>query len=342
MRLFLFFSTIILMLLVTFSICSTSVISHSPLGGLDNDSLETASEIPDPTKSWALYSSLEGPETAQYYVFEINAGERIHVTLQISPSPANSHFTPNLVIMGPGIANQGTPPPYLEIANGSGVMITEGIWPMQAYYEGFSPSTFYQIAQISLAAPSNGTYYIAVYGSDRGGQYGLAVGDRESFTLQEWIQIPFSLIGIYQWEGQSLLFVMAPMAAMVLIGLILTWKKLHAKLTPFTFAGSIAGFMFIGTALTTLAQMVFVLTITPAVPEVAITLMFALLPAILGYLTLRQTLLRKKNVDTKARIYLAVLGTLAIFAWAGLLVGPAIALAASALPSASVASKENR
>ncbi|NIR87877.1 hypothetical protein GWO13_10125 [Candidatus Bathyarchaeota archaeon] len=44
----------------------------------------------------------------------------------------------------------------------------------------------------------------------------------------------------------------------------------------------------------------------------------------------------------RKRIYLAILGILALFAWAGLLVGPALAVVASVLPVRTRDSSESR
>ena len=234
--------------------------------------------------------------------------------------------------MGSSLASQGAAPVFLEIPNGTNVIMAQGVRSPQATYEAFSPSTFYRLAEITLAAPTSATYYLAVFDAARGGDFSIAVGNRETFILMEWVMIPFKLVGIYQWEWQSQLFLFAPMVTLVAIGLILIWKMSNG-ITLFGLVGSVAGFMFLGTALTTLAQTFFVLSYTQFVPEAAITLVFIMILALLGWATLRQTLRRKKAVDRRARIYVAVFGALAIFAWAGLLVRPAMAILASVLPS---------
>jgi len=213
--------------------------------------------------------------------------------------------------------------------------VVNGEQPAQATFEPFSPSSFYSLADVTINAPATGTYYIAVFESTIGGHYGLAVGDRESYTLDEWILIPFNLLSIYQWEGQNIILVFAPMILTLVIGIgmmILRSKNKKTPRTPHGWIGSIAGLLFIGSGATILFQLAFSLMKAPLGSEAAITIMFALIPILLGIGTLRLSWRVERKTDLKSRIYLAVLGVAALFAWAGLIIGSALAIIASALP----------
>lgn len=222
-------------------------------------------------------------------------------------------------------------------------MAVEGKQPTQATYEPFSPSSFYMLGEVDLDAPASGTYYIAVYEPSRGGHYSIAVGDLESYTLSEYVLIPISLISVYQWEGQSLALVFAPMGLVIAVGLALMiwrWRKRGTPQSPSGWVGALAGLLFLGSGATVLFQMGFSLTNAPLSSEIGLTLLFALMPILLGIGALRIVLKAGRRLRTRTRIYLAVLGVLAFFAWAGLLVGPILALVASVLPSKG--SKEGR
>ena len=310
--------------------------AHSPLSTGNNESIATATIVSDPTKSWAIYSELHEGGEAQYYRLEMAEGQRIHVSLLTSTGPENTGFTPGVVLMGPGITSQGTVPEYVEVPEGVGSMVVEGKQPAQATYEAFSPSNFYSLADLELDAPASSTYYVAVYEPSRGGRYSIAVGDREASTISEYILIPINLIPVYQWEGQSLALVLAPMGITIAVGLMLMvwrWRNQGTPQTPSGWVGASAGLLFLGTGATVLFQMVFSLTRAPVTPEIGITLVFSLMPILLGIGVLRIVLSRGEKVKTRTRIYLAILGIIALFAWAGLLVGPALALVASVLPS---------
>jgi hypothetical protein len=104
--------------LVSFTVIPL-VLAHAPLGSGDNESLETATVIPDPTKSWALYGSLNSDGDPQYYTFEISEGQTIHVTLYKSMRSQDADFNPRLVIMGPNITASGEVPSKITVPSNS-------------------------------------------------------------------------------------------------------------------------------------------------------------------------------------------------------------------------------
>lgn len=317
---------------VLFLLFVPSIMAHAPLGSGDNESLATAVVIPDPLKSWALYAQLHEGGEAQYYKFNITQGQRIHVMLYKSRRPEEAAFLPSFVLMGPALVEQGSVPSYVERPPGAKLLGVQGQQAAAATYEPFSPSSFYSIADLDIDAPASGTYYVAVFEPSEGGHYGLAVGDRESYGIDEWILIPFNLLSIYQWEGQSLALILAPMIATLVIGIGLVIWRIRKGGTIMAWLGVLAGLFFVGTGVSTLFQMTVSVTGTPIGAEVAITLVFALIPMILGFATLRLSLRKEDRVSTRKRIYLLILGVVALFMWAGLLIGPALAIIASLMP----------
>ena len=56
-------------------------------------------------------------------------------------------------------------------------------------FEPFSPGTFTGLADTTLENPTPGKYYLVVFeqsDTPKGGNYGLAIGDRETYTIDEW------------------------------------------------------------------------------------------------------------------------------------------------------------
>ena len=314
------------------------VMAHTPLGTGDNESISKATVIPDPTKSWALYSQLNSDGDAQYYTFNITAGQKIHITLYKSMRPEDANFTPRLVIIGPDVVAQGSIPTKISVPSGSNASLVAQTQPTPTY-EPFSPSTFTGLADETLVAPTPGTYYLVVYeqsNAPTGGHYGLAIGDRETYTLEEWVLIPLNLVKIYQWEGQSLALILAPMIATLIVGAsLLTWrfKKQCSLANPQAWLGAIAGLTFIGTAATTLYQMLSAATIVAIGLESAITLIFAIVPLVIGLMALRLSVKNSDKTNMKKRIYYVVLGVAALFMWAGLIIGPVLAIVASVMPT---------
>jgi hypothetical protein len=324
--------------IVIFFLAIPFVMAHAPLGTGDNESIDKATVIPDPTKSWALYSQLNSDGDAQYYTFTVTAGQKIPVTMYKSMRPEDATFNPRLVIIGPGVVAQGDIPTKITIPTGSNARLVSQTQPTPTY-EPFSPSTFNGLADETLEVTAPSTYYLVVYeqsDAPTGGHYGLAIGDRETYTIDEWILIPFNLMNIYQWEGQSLALVLAPMIATLIIGIVLvTWRfRKQCNLTnPMAWLGAIAGLTFIGTAATTLYQMLAAATHVALGAEAIITLIFAIVPLAIGLITLRLSVKNSDKSSMKKRIYYVILGVAALFMWAGLLIGPILAFVASAMPT---------
>lgn len=311
-----------------------AVLAHAPLAPGINESLETASEIPDPSKSWAIYGELHEGGEAQYYFFNVTKGQRILISLFKPATPEDEEFLPAFALLGPDLIAQGSIPSYVEMPSGAVAVVVNGEQSSSAMYEPFSPSSIYQLAELDAEAPASSVYYITVFEPSRGGHYGLAVGYVETFTISEWVLIPFSQIAIYQWERQSLALILAPLAATLVVGAVLAlwgWRRRSMFRTAFAWAAAIVGLLFIGTGVMLVSQTILSLTTAPLVAEVGVTVLFALLPMAFGAGALR--LSTRTRVDTKTRIYLAALGVAALFLWAGLIVGPVLAIVGSVLPT---------
>ncbi len=341
---------LILMLCLLFM---PSAFAHVPLNTGDNESIETATFISDTRKSWAVYTELHEGGEAQYYRLEMIGGQRLFVQLFV---PAKSNFTPGLAIIGPNLEHQGIEteeheyiheesneehehdvPDFVVIPQGLDVMVVD-ISRVEVTYEPFSPGSLSELAKIDFEVPTTGNYYVAIYSLSEGGKYGLAIGYLETWNLTEWIQIPIAVLGVHQWEGQSLSLILAPILAIVIIGLgLLVWRYNKGAKKPRIFyglVGSIAGLLFLGSGAIVFTQMAIALSLVTLMPEpgwIMITIVFALMPILLGIGTLRLTL-KSQTITVRSRIILFILGIAALFAWAGLIIGPVLAILASILP----------
>ena len=193
--------------LVLFIVSATTVVAHSPLDTQGNESIQTATYVPDPTKSWALYSSLSSDGDAQYYTFKIiDSEETIKVSIYKSTRDQDADFNPKLVLIGPDVTETDDIPAKITVPQGLNVELVKQTEATPTF-EPFSPGTYINLGEVIINNPMPGQYYLAVFEeSDEpaGGNYGLAIGYRETYTIQDWILIPYSLISIYQWQGQSL------------------------------------------------------------------------------------------------------------------------------------------
>ena len=318
-------------LLLSCIILLTVAQAHVPITTGDNEAIETATHIHDPLKSWVVYAELRDGGVANYFEFEMEQGQRLRLSLF---TPRASIFSPGLVVMGPGIEPQGTVPEFVTVPAGLDALVVEGQRTDQGSYEPFTPSALYEVADLDTTVTAAGTYYVAVYEPTNGGRYGLAVGYREEFSLVEWIHVPLDVIGVHRWEGQPLAVILAPLLAVVIIGFaLLFWQRRTLSLPGWL--GSLAAFLYIGSGGITLTQMGIALSLTPVTAAVVVTLIFALIPIIAGVVLLGLSLRLHAPIAAKERIAIAILGIIGFFIWAGLVVGPILALLTSILPGGS-------
>jgi len=173
-----------LLLVVTLLITLIQGVSaHAPFSGeVDNESLDKALVLADPLKSWVIYKEHHTAKEANYFKFDLGQNARITANLLIPVSEKDT-FLPGLIIMGPGIPDQGVAPGFVQVPNGTHVIVIEGKMPNKAYYEPFTPASSYQLIDVKMNVTEKGTYYLAVFDSSSGGKYSLAIGYKEEFTM---------------------------------------------------------------------------------------------------------------------------------------------------------------
>jgi hypothetical protein len=313
---------------------SSPVLAHAPLIAENNNNLGSATYIPDPAKSWAIYSELQMGGEAQYYRFDVRKGEWINVSLFTTTAPEDESFAPGLILTGPGIAENDLIPSFVETPFQAGTLVVQSARSPEATFEGFTPGVLVELAEISWEVPADGTYFIIVFDAERGGHYGLAVGYRESFTISEWILIPFSLLSIYIWERQNPLVVFAPTIAILIIGATLTFR--HKEKTSLDIVGGItiaAGLLYLSTGATVFYQLLFALSQSSPDSFVAVTILLGIIPILLGIALLRLAFHHSHRWTVRSQMELFILAVLGIVSWSGYVIGPVLAGIAGILPS---------
>jgi len=337
-------------LLILCAFLITPAAAHVPLTSGGNDHIDDAFPVTDPTKSWVVYGELEGGGDVRYYSMAMAAGDELRLSL-FTPD-GSAAFVPGLVVMGPGLAPAGTLPPFVEMPHdhegeaahddaGAGeyaAVVIEGTVPGRAEFEPFTPSALYPSAEFSLEVTNPGTWYVAVYapeGSASGGNFGLAVGYRETFTLSEWLLVPVSVIGIHLWEGQSWALILGPLVLTLVagFGLILRRGRREGKtgpatLGPFGWLAVTAGLFYIGTAAMLSVQTAVALAKAGMTATALLPAIYIIVAVLLGLVALRNGLRRTGWGTRSAGISMIIVGFVGLVAWAGLLIGPVLALAA--------------
>lgn len=306
--------------LLTLCLCAVSM-AHVPVQGGENDHLDHALHIDDPEKSWVVYDTLPPGVGVKYYRFDLEEGDELRLGLFVPPD--HSTALPTLVVMGPEVVGSGTVPADVEVPPDTGVIVVESRAPARPEYEPFTPSALSQVASYSMDVTIPGTYYAAVAGE--GGNFGLSVGFKEEFSVVEWLTVPISVVGVYLWEGQSPLLVFGPLVLVLFIGAV-TLARAQRRLDIAGFLAVVAGLLYIGGAAMILLQMGLALIQTGWSTTALFTLLFVLAPLALGAVAVRAGMKREQKGFF---LKMTGVGLLGLLLWAGLVLGPVLALVAA-------------
>lgn len=318
---------------MSFSFVISQVWAHTPLSPIDEiHTLDTALEVPNPTKSWTLYRELHHEGEAEYYQLNLNAGERLRISLYTKELEGD--FFPQLIVMGEDLAVPADFPSSIEKPEGYGAILFDSTIPENREYEPFTPTSYYYLIDVDIPITEIGEYYVAVFEPNlEEGKYGLAIGYKEEYTLSEWVMIPFDVISIHEWEGQSLIGILAPLFLSLVVGLfVLVWKG-FIKLNLFSIVGSTAGLLYVGSGFMIFTQMIIAFAGAPLSSTLVLTAIFIALPLILGYLLLRKIVRLKGKLSIKDRVIFIVLGAGGVFIWSGLIIGPVLAILCGLFPT---------
>lgn len=338
------FTAIILIAALVFAPASIAL-AHSPVFPEENHSPATAHQINDPAKSWAIYDALEHDNSGDYYQFTVARGDKIQLSLIVPDDPSSSGFLPSVALLVPDLTQKDSLPMFVEVPAGYGAIVVNGIAPEKATYEAFSPGWFYEVGNLTMNAPADGTYLVVVFNhthnddmhnhNHEAANYGLIVGYIESFTPLELIMVSYSVQEVYRWEGQSQFIVLLPLILMLIIGgVILYWRsqKDRAPKGMSKWLAAFAGLAFLGTAVSTIYQMFLTFNVTGFHVEAVITLVLVIISIILGVITLMYAIRGKPTLTLWRRVALIVIGIIALFGWSGLYIGPALVIAAALVP----------
>ena len=313
-----------------------TALAHSPVFPEDNHSLATAYQIDDPAKSWATYTALDHPDRGDYYKFTMSSGDKITISLLTPDSPSNSGFLPSFALLVPGLAQNNSVAAYIEVPDGYGTIVVNGTDPGQATYEAFSPGWFYELASLTMNAPKDGTYYVVVFdNAHKSGNYGLPVGYIEEFTPIEIVMVPYNVHVVYAWEGQNQFVTLLPIILILIVGGIMLYWRSKQGMAPkgiSKWLAAFAGLAFLGSAASTIYQMLLAFSVTGAKGEAVFTLLFVTISIVLGVPTLMYAVRDKPTLTPWRRAALIVIGMIALFGWSGLYFGPALAILAALLP----------
>jgi len=306
--------------------------AHVPVSADGNYDISTALPVEKPTKSYVIYGDLHEAWEVAWYQMRMSPGDRLVLSLM---TPGYNTPVPDMIVMSPGTTSsfKGLPP-QVSVPQGYSAEIIRGEPPHKAEYEPFSPAAVFEVASYSKEITAPQLWYLAVVSPVNETRYSIAVGYEEEFTPSEWVLVPVNVISTHLWEGQSIITILTPFLAVVILGFVMIARREKRKglhLTYSCWLATIAGLCYLGGAAIILVQMMRAMAVTGPSSSVALTLAFAIIPIALGIWALRMG--RSSSIRTmQSRAFLVLIGILGLAFWAGLIIGPVLSIGAAVLP----------
>ncbi|SEP03784.1 hypothetical protein SAMN04487948_111115 [Halogranum amylolyticum] len=324
--------TRIAIVVLALAFVATPALAHVPAFPGDNTSPERALVVPDAAKSWSFYDRLERGQ-AKYYRLTLEDGQRLRFG---AFTPSSDEFTPSVVLMSESVTRTDRVPSGVSVPEGMGTVVFEGERPDAATYEPFTPSANYHTVSVDRTVEEDGVYLMAIYApGDASGPVGVTIGYEEEFSPTEYLTVPFDLVRIHLWEGQHPLVVAGPWLVTLLGGAaLLRVRRRDDRARSIIRYGLIgAGSLILGTGLSALVQIGIALFSVGLTAGMLVTAIFIVVPAVCGAWVLRCALRDDLVLGFRTRSGLAVAGAVSLVTWAGFIVGPAVLLLATVVPT---------
>jgi hypothetical protein len=323
-------------LLVLILFFAFPVNAHVPVSVDGNYNISTALSVEKPTKSYVIYGDLLQAGKVAWYQLRMNPGDHLVISLMV---PGYNTPVPDMIVMSPQTASsfEGLPEP-VRVPQGYRANIIRGQPPHSAEYEPFTPAAVFEVASYSKEITEPGLYYLAVVSTADETRYSIATGYIEEFAPSEWVLVPLNVISTYLWEGQSIITILTPFLAVVILGFVMISRREKRKGSHITYScwlATIAGLCYLGGAAITLVQLVRAIAVTGPSSSVALTIVFAIIPMALGIWALRMGRSSSKKT-IKDRAFFVLIAILGLIFWAGLVIGPVLAIGAAVIPDQSV------
>ncbi|MDO6355533.1 hypothetical protein Q3V94_10750 [Caloramator sp. CAR-1] len=194
-----------------FLVLFTSVVfAHKPIFETSDTTFEKPIVVKDHTISYAIYGSLDKIDDVDFVKFEAKKKDPLFVQMTIPIIKGNEDFSPSFAIIGKGIKQRDKLP--FDIPEGYGSLVIKPS-PKEYFYEKFTQTKYYIRQTIRGEIPEDGEYYVAVFSDGEKGKYSLAIGEKEKFTVVDWLKMPFIYVVVKYFFN--------PFATVAVIGFII-------------------------------------------------------------------------------------------------------------------------
>jgi len=190
MRYSLFGLKVGLIALVLVSLLPQQLFAHRPIFTEDAaTSPETAIPITHPDISQVVYREITQKSPQVWLAFTAPKDFDLFIQIGVPAIDRLKDFRPSMAVVGPGLPADGAPFP---LPQGLGVKVfsTKEEKP-RFFHEHFTATDSWILRSETIRLPSAGRYYLVAFSPDnQTGKLWLALGKRESFSLEDVKQFP--------------------------------------------------------------------------------------------------------------------------------------------------------
>lgn len=190
------------------------------------------------------------------------------------------------------------------------------------------------MAPLERPVETGGRYLVAVYDQDgRPGQVGVVAGDRETFTVGQYVTVAWNLYRIYLWVGDHPLVVFEPSLVVLVGGLVAVRRHLgHPGAAGLRYVLATSGLLCVAMGANVLLQTVQATLATGPSAAVVVPIVYVRLPVMLGGAAVTRAVDSDLAFEPRDRALLAVAGLVSLGTWARFVVAPLALLGFAVVP----------
>ncbi|RPI29218.1 MAG: hypothetical protein EHM70_15915 [Chloroflexota bacterium] len=197
-----------------------SAAAHRPSFG-DQQEL---TEIENIDISNAFYRQLGSPSQVDAYVFDAQAGERLHAGINIPALTGLEEYQVSVALFGPGLPEAGHDVlPEVHPEDLGALVFSPAV--SEDFFEPFTQTRYWGRQQIDMDLPETGTYYLLVWSSEgKSGKYVLDVGEAEVFGPADLLRFPVWWLQARLYFGQGPVLALAGMLLLITAVAVITLR----------------------------------------------------------------------------------------------------------------------
>lgn len=167
--------------------------AHKPIiiNGGPTDA-ETAYRIADPDVSQVAYHHVKPGQEQIWLSFQAEAGQTLFLQAGVPVIKRYQHIRPAIALLGPGLPEISLPFDFPEGLGGL-LFVTDTEMPT-IFHEEFTGTDSWQFAAQTPQTVEEGLHYVVAFiPANEEGKIWVAIGERESFTIADILQLPVTL-----------------------------------------------------------------------------------------------------------------------------------------------------